>query len=74
MATTMTDVQLDAIHEEASKRVRVSCTDYHQHSALSDCLDGDQKDILICQLVETLRFERQMVREVAKKIGSGVRG
>lgn len=65
----MKDEELDSLHKKVSKRTRVSCCEYHQHSALDDCLSGVEQDIIICKLIEVIRYERRVIREAAKKIG-----
>lgn len=65
----MTDDQLDAMHEEARKDVKVSCDDYHQHSARQGCLSGDPMAVAVCVLCEELQKVRRRLRELCKDVG-----
>jgi hypothetical protein len=66
----MTDEELAKIQRETAARVRVSCDEYHAHSAVQDCLMGDERDITILKITETLRRERAVIREATAKIGT----
>ena len=70
MIRTLSDEQLGIIHENVRKRVRVSCCEHHAHSALDECLDGDERDITICKLIEVIRRERMIVRNAVAAIGN----
>lgn len=68
----MTDEELNTIHEDTAKRVKVSCDEYHTHSARQGCLEGngnDPRDVTILRLTETLFRERGLVREAAESLG-----
>ena len=65
----MTDDQLDAMHKEARKDVKVSCDAYHQHSARQGCLSGDPMAIAVCVLCEELWKVRRGLRELCKDVG-----
>jgi len=70
----MTDKELDEIFETAQKNVEVGCDEQHAHSALAGCLvpksGYSETYVTICELVEVIRFERRIVREVVDKLGS----
>ncbi|KKK64802.1 hypothetical protein LCGC14_2980540 [marine sediment metagenome] len=65
----MTNDQLDEMHEEAKKGVKVSCDDYHPHSARDGCLSGDPMAIAVCVLCEELRKVRRGLGELCKNVG-----
>ena len=65
----MTDEQLDAMHEEARKDVKVSCCEFHQHSALMGCLSGDAMAIAVCVLCEEFRKLRSKLKGLCKDAG-----
>lgn len=57
--------QIKALHQEARKHVRVSCCEYHVHSAVGGCVDGSEKDVAICKLAETLYEYRAVLEDLA---------
>lgn len=64
------------LHTEARKKVRVACDEYHAHSALGECLDGDPHALQICKLAETIYTMRALLTDVvlaAQKLGIEVR-
>lgn len=64
------------LHTEARKKVRVACDEYHVHSALGACLDGDPQAIQVCKLAETIYSLRALLTDVvlaAQKLGIEVR-
>lgn len=50
----MTRAEIRLVQVEVAARLRVSCDDYHAHSAHGGCLAGDERDITIAKLCETL--------------------
>ena len=55
------------IGDPEAKRVRISCDEYHAHSARQGCLAGDDpKDVLLCVLIETILRDRRKMREFIK--------
>lgn len=62
----MTDDQLDEMHEEAKKSVKVSCDDYHPHSARDGCLHGDPMAIAVCVLCEELKRLRSRLKKLCE--------
>jgi hypothetical protein len=68
----MNDVQLSVLFAKHQQKVSVSCDDEHAHSALQGCLspkaNGDEKDVVICQLCEIIFKERKIARELLSKI------
>lgn len=64
------------LHTEARKKVRVACDEYHTHSALGECLDGDPHALQICKLAETIYTMRALLADTvlaAQKLGIEVR-
>lgn len=61
----------EAVHTlwgEARERVRVTCDENHNHTALHGCLTGDRSDIVICKLCETILKDRKAVSEALTKL------
>ncbi len=46
--------EIEGIYVEAKDKVRVSCDDYHAHSAIGGCVVGDKDAVTICKLCETI--------------------
>lgn len=51
----LTDSDLEGMHRAAQEEVRVSCDEFHAHSALQGCLVGPERAVAVCKLVEQLR-------------------
>jgi len=64
----MKDEALEALRAQALRGVWVSCNEFHAHSALEGCLQGNAKDITILKLIETVIRERNVIREVVDKL------
>jgi hypothetical protein len=54
--------------EETRERVRVTCDENHNHTALLGCLTGKSSDIIICKLCETILKDRKVVSEALVKL------
>lgn len=50
----LTLIQIKEIQDEASKNVKISCDEYHAHSALNGCIIGNKDAVTICKLCETV--------------------
>ena len=64
------------LHTEARKKVRVACDEYHAHSALGECLEGDSHALQICKLAETIYTMRALMTDTvlaSQKLGIEVR-
>lgn len=60
--------EIRKLWKEVSERVRVSCDEYHPHSALQGCVTGeDPKDVLLCKLIETLLSDRRKTVKYIEK-------
>lgn len=59
--------EVEKIYEKARATVRVSCDDFHAHSAINGCLDGDEKSIDICKLVETIHRMEYLLNKFLKE-------
>ncbi len=65
----LTDTRIAEALAEVKKRVKITCDDEHVCTAVKGCLDGnDPKDVLICQLIETIQTERQIISDAFAKI------
>lgn len=62
--------EIEKIYKLAASRVVVACDENHTHSALNDCLHGDEKDIIICKLCESIKYDRHRLSEFYKVIQS----
>jgi len=58
--------EIQKIHDNAKKKVRVSCCENHYHTA--DCLHGDPTSITICKLCEDLKNIRSQLQIIKDKI------
>jgi len=55
---------INKVYNEAKKLVRVSCDEYHAHSAMKGCLAGDKNAITICKLCEAVNILLSKLDEV----------
>ena len=61
--------ELEAFMQDAQKRVKIHCDDYHPHYALRGCIvpdekaGGDERDVTICKLIEYISWLRERVPE-----------
>ena len=67
----MTDRELDEIFKNTKSKVTVCCNEYHGHNALNGCLIStseprDERDVIICKLVEVIKHERATLRAVVE--------
>lgn len=66
----LTEEEIDAIFEEAKKRVHVACDEAEAHSALRGCVapKAGLPDcyVTICMLVEHARYVNARLRELSK--------
>jgi len=67
----MSDEELKAIRSSILERVELVCNEYHDHSALGGCLDGDPKDITILKLIEVIAKERRIARDAIARWETG---
>ena len=65
MKRMLTMQEIDNIKRITSKNVKVGCDKHHQHTALDNCLVGDEKDITILKLCETVLYMKGKVCELA---------
>lgn len=64
------DKEIEALYASARANVRVSCCEYHAHSAASDCLSGPEKDVAICKLVETIHHYEGIFEDLKKTLAA----
>jgi len=61
-------LDIEKILEEAKKKVKLSCDEYHAHSAQGGCLYGPEDAITICKLCEEIRWIRYNIEKFNQEI------
>lgn len=65
----MMNAEIQTLLETSRQALRIACAGSHAHTGRAGCLTGDPKDVAIVQLCETLLDERNVIQQLAQRIG-----
>jgi len=67
----LSEEELRRITEDAKKKVKVHCDEYHLHTAIGGCLTGDKDAIDKLKLIEHIHFLECLIEDMYKRYQKG---